>query len=43
LKAYENRRKDKTFSSVHGENHRINMELDLQSLFGLLWTAVLIG
>ncbi len=23
--------------------HRLNMELDLQSLFGLLWTAVLIG
>jgi hypothetical protein len=24
-------------------NHRLNMELDLQSLFGLLCTAVLIG
>jgi hypothetical protein len=24
-------------------NHRFNMELDLQSLFGLLCTAVLIG
>jgi hypothetical protein len=24
-------------------NHKLNMELDLQSLFGLLCTAVLIG
>ncbi len=26
-----------------GSTHRFNMELDLQSLFGLLCTAVLIG
>ncbi len=26
-----------------GTRHRLNMELDLQSLFGLLCTAVLIG
>jgi hypothetical protein len=26
-----------------GELHRLNMELDIQSLFGLLCTAVLIG
>ncbi len=25
------------------QDHRLNMELDLQSLFGLLWTAVFIG
>ncbi len=28
---------------VHPWKHRLNMELDLQSLFGLLCTAVLIG
>jgi hypothetical protein len=28
---------------IEHENHRLNMELDLQSLFGLLCTAVLIG
>jgi hypothetical protein len=31
-------------SAVHMElKHRLNMEFDLQSLFGLLCTAVLIG
>ncbi len=33
-------------NSVHSNyssNHRLNMELDLQSFFGLLCTAVLIG
>ncbi len=30
-------------SIVDGRKHRLNMELDLQSLFGLLCTAELIG
>jgi hypothetical protein len=29
--------------SILGVRHRLNMELDLQSLFGFLCTAVLIG
>jgi hypothetical protein len=28
---------------IVGISHRLNMEVDLQSLFGLLCTAVLIG
>ena len=28
---------------LYGVHHRLNMELDLKSLFGLLCTAVLIG
>jgi hypothetical protein len=29
-------------AALHGTIHRLNMKLDLQSLFGLLCTAVLI-
>jgi hypothetical protein len=38
-------RENKHQKTTRGEGwtHRLNMELDLQSLFGLLCTAVLIG
>jgi hypothetical protein len=31
------------FGAMDIYRHRLNMELDLQSIFGLLYTAVLIG